>query len=80
MYCMSKTKKEQIISDYEIGELVGKGTYGAVFIAKNTVTGDLVAIKKIDKKSTEGLSCSMMREISFLIKYQHPHIIKYRLL
>ena len=49
---MLEIKKQKTIKDYELGELVGKGSYGSVFIAKHKETGELVAIKKVQKKST----------------------------
>jgi serine/threonine protein kinase len=46
---MQPTKK---IDRYEKLEIVGEGTYGVVYKAKDTVTGEIYALKKI-KLETE---------------------------
>ena len=64
--------------------MLGSGTYGDVFLAKDTLNGDkLVAIKrsKFDKKSREGYTKSHIREISMLQEHgfgptKHPNIVE----
>lgn len=55
-----------------------EGAYGIVYKAKDTETGDIVALKKI-KLSTEeeGLPCTSLREISVLKELRHPNIVEY---
>nr|ALS04693.1 cyclin-dependent kinase 2 isoform X2 [Pseudodiaptomus poplesia] len=58
-------------------EKIGKGTYGIVYKAKDKVTGQIVALKKIrlDNES-EGVPSSSMREISLLKELDHPGIVQ----
>ncbi|KAM7262282.1 hypothetical protein ACFE04_021359 [Oxalis oulophora] len=58
-------------------EQIGEGTYGQVFIAKETATGKVVALKKIrmDNES-EGFPITAIREIKILNKLDHKNVIK----
>lgn len=64
---------------YEKMERLGEGTYGVVFRAKDTVTNQLVALKKIKlENEDEGVPSTAMREISILKELQpHPNIVQY---
>ncbi|XP_031208439.1 cyclin-dependent kinase 3 [Mastomys coucha] len=58
-------------------EKIGEGTYGVVYKARNRVTGQLVALKKIRLDlETEGVPSTAIREISLLKELKHPNIIK----
>nr|XP_021491865.1 cyclin-dependent kinase 3 [Meriones unguiculatus] len=58
-------------------EKIGEGTYGVVYKAKNKVTGQLVALKKIRLDlETEGVPSTAIREISLLKELKHPNIVK----
>ncbi|XP_029401734.1 cyclin-dependent kinase 3 isoform X2 [Mus pahari] len=58
-------------------EKIGEGTYGVVYKARNKVTGQLVALKKIRlDPETEGVPSTAVREISLLKELKHPNIIK----
>lgn len=58
-------------------EKIGEGTYGVVYKAKNTETGQLVALKKIRLDSeTEGVPSTAIREISLLKELKHPNIVR----
>ena len=68
----------QIKERYEKLEKIGEGTYGVVYKAKDTVTRDLVALKKIRlENEEEGMPSTAMREISILKELQHPNIVEY---
>ena len=41
---------KDVIGDYKIGKLLGKGAYGSVKLGEHIHTGQKVAIKIIDKK------------------------------
>ncbi|XP_051015248.1 cyclin-dependent kinase 3 [Acomys russatus] len=58
-------------------EKIGEGTYGVVYKAKNKVTGQLVALKKIRLDlEDEGVPSTAIREISLLKELKHPNIVK----
>ncbi|RKP11421.1 kinase-like domain-containing protein [Piptocephalis cylindrospora] len=61
---------------YERLGQVGEGTYGRVFKAKNTETGELVALKQI-RTATEkdGYPITTMREMRLLQRLHHPNIV-----
>lgn len=49
----SSYKKVSKIKNYELIEKIGKGAFSRVFKARNSVTGEYVAIKRINKDSLE---------------------------
>jgi hypothetical protein len=52
------------------------GTYGIVYKARNLITRELVALKKIRLEcEEEGLPSTSLREISVLKELQHPNIV-----
>jgi len=56
---------------------IGEGTYGVVYRAKNNVTGDIVALKKIKLESEEeGIPSTAIKEISLLKGLNHPNIVR----
>jgi len=56
---------------------ISEGVYGVVHRAKDKESGKLVALKKIKYwKSLSGFPLSSMREITLLMKLDHPNIIK----
>ncbi|KAJ8255241.1 hypothetical protein GJAV_G00202670 [Gymnothorax javanicus] len=58
-------------------EKIGEGTYGVVYKAKNKVTGQSVALKKIRLEAeAEGVPSTAIREISLLKELSHPNIVK----
>ena len=65
---------------YEKIEKIGEGTYGIVYKAKDNVTQELVAVKKIRlENEEEGMPSTAMREISILKELKHPNIVKYNI-
>ena len=65
------------VGDYQKIEKIGEGTYGVVYKARNTKTGQFVAMKKIRLESEdEGVPSTAIREISLLKELQHPNIVK----
>ncbi|RVW17038.1 Mitogen-activated protein kinase 14 [Vitis vinifera] len=62
-------------TQYEIQEVVGKGSYGVVASAVNTHTGERVAIKKInDVFENVSDATRILREIKLLRLLRHPDI------
>lgn len=61
---------------YERLEKLGEGTYGIVYKAKDTLTNDIVALKKIRlENEEEGMPSTAMREISILKELNHTNIV-----
>lgn len=59
-------------------EKIGEGTYGVVYKAKDKITGEIIALKKIRLEAEdEGVPSTAIREISLLKELQHPNIVKY---
>jgi mitogen-activated protein kinase kinase kinase len=68
------------------GELIGKGSYGRVYIALNISTGDMMAVKQVELPATErdrndrkqlGQIESLRVEIALLKDMYHPNIVAY---
>ncbi|PIN04165.1 Serine/threonine protein kinase [Handroanthus impetiginosus] len=70
--------KGLLLGRYEIGKLLGHGTFAKVYHARNVKTGESVAIKAIDKEKIVkvGLIAHIKREISILRRVRHPNIVQ----
>ncbi|OAY24962.1 CBL-interacting serine/threonine-protein kinase 12 [Manihot esculenta] len=67
-----------LLGRYEIGKLLGHGTFAKVYLARNVKTNESVAIKVIDKEKIlkGGLIAHIKREISILRRVRHPNIVQ----
>ncbi|VFQ94289.1 unnamed protein product [Cuscuta campestris] len=78
----SSSKKEcpggLLLDRYEIGKLLGHGTFAKVYFARNVKTNEGVAIKVIDKEKIlkVGLTAHIKREVSILRRVRHPNIVQ----
>lgn len=64
-------------SQYEIQEVVGRGSYGVVAAAVDTHTGEKVAIKKITNIFEHVSEATrILREIKLLRLLRHPDIVE----
>ncbi|KAG2684013.1 hypothetical protein I3760_10G059800 [Carya illinoinensis] len=75
------TKKEAqalLLGRFEVGKLLGHGTFAKVYHARNVNTQESVAIKVIDKEKIlkVGLTAHIKREISILRRVRHPNIVR----
>uniref|UniRef100_A0A6V1T4R7 Cyclin-dependent kinase 2 homolog n=1 Tax=Heterosigma akashiwo TaxID=2829 RepID=A0A6V1T4R7_HETAK len=62
---------------YQKLEKIGEGTYGVVYKAKDRVTNEIIALKKIRLEAEdEGIPSTAIREISLLKELQHPNIVR----
>ncbi|WOL16966.1 hypothetical protein Cni_G25754 [Canna indica] len=62
---------------FEKLEKIGQGTYSSVFRARNLVTGEIVALKKVRFDNFDPESVRFMaREIKILRRLDHPNIVK----
>ncbi|KAJ4851410.1 CBL-interacting serine/threonine-protein kinase 12 [Turnera subulata] len=67
-----------LLGRYEVGKLLGHGTFAKVYHARNVRTNESVAIKVIDKEKIlkSGLIAHIKREISILRRVRHPNIVQ----
>jgi len=70
--CIDGTPEDK----YDLGEQLGKGTFGKVLCATDKKTQERRAVKIIDKKKCGGKIEFMKMEIQNLIQLDHPHILK----
>ena len=57
--------------------VLGEGTYGIVYKARNLKTNEIVAIKKVRiEDDDEGMPSTTLREIATLNELDHPNIVK----
>eukprot|EP00741_Cyanophora_paradoxa_P003547 tig00000093_g3445.t1 len=62
---------------YQLLDKIGEGTFGVVLRAKNTETGETVAIKKIRlRKLEDGIPNNVVREVKALQQLEHPNVVK----
>jgi cyclin-dependent kinase 2 len=58
-------------------EKIGEGTYGIVYKAKDKVTNQYVALKKIRLEGeSEGVPSTALREITLLKELEHPNVVQ----
>ncbi|KAK7314622.1 hypothetical protein VNO77_33149 [Canavalia gladiata] len=68
---------KKVADRYLKREVLGEGTYGVVYKAIDTQTGQTVAIKKIRLgKQKEGVNFTALREIKLLKELKDPNIIE----
>ncbi|KAF3491456.1 mitogen activated protein kinase kinase kinase 3 [Arthroderma uncinatum] len=68
------------------GQLIGKGTYGRVYLGINANTGEILAVKQVevnqkaanyDKDRVKELVSAMDQEIDTMQHLEHPNIVQY---
>lgn len=68
------------------GELIGKGTYGRVFLALNVTTGEMLAVKQVEMPQTisdqddvrqVSIVNALKAERETLEQLDHPNIVQY---
>ncbi|KAK4796226.1 hypothetical protein SAY86_028552 [Trapa natans] len=69
------------VSRWKKGKLVGRGTFGHVYVGFNSESGEMCAMKEVtlfsdDMKSKESAK-QLMQEITMLSRLQHPNIVQY---
>lgn len=69
------SKNHNIEDYYLFGENIGSGTFSVVRRGKNKKTGEIVAIKIIDKKAVGDKTEMIQTEIDILRRVRHPYII-----
>lgn len=66
----------ELVQNYGIGECIGKGSFGVVHIGIHLISGQKVAVKKIDKKLIKSNQDIILikRELFILKKVKHCNI------
>ena len=58
---------------------ISSGTYGIVYRARDTKTGEVVALKKMRmEREKDGIPVSGLREITILLKCRHENVVRLR--
>lgn len=78
---LSKLESTSMKSQWQKGKLIGRGTFGSVYVASNRETGALCAMKEVemfpdDPKSAESIK-QLEQEIKVLSHLKHPNIVQY---
>lgn len=70
----------RFIGEFEKGEMIGEGTYGIVFFAKDKITNEQLAIKKMKVlDNQDGFPITSLREVKILrMLSSHPNIVSLR--
>lgn len=78
MYIGMENKGAILMDRYELGRLLGQGTFAKVYYARNLKTSQSVAIKVIDKEKVVrvGLQDQIKREISVMKLVRHPNVLQ----
>lgn len=67
---------ERSVSAFETLEQVGEGTYGHVYRARDCLTGEIKALKKVRlENEREGFPITAVREIKILRQLRHENIV-----
>ncbi|MEL6106988.1 MAG: serine/threonine-protein kinase [Planctomycetota bacterium] len=67
------------LSDYELGEILGVGTVGTIYLARDKQSGELVALKKLHARVSQNtlIRARFRREMTILERLRHPNIVSY---
>jgi mitogen-activated protein kinase kinase kinase len=80
------TPKRQATFKIIRGQLIGKGTYGRVYLGMNATTGDFLAVKQVevnqkaagqDKDRIKEMVAALDQEIDTMQHLEHPNIVQY---
>ncbi|KAF8391215.1 hypothetical protein HHK36_023517 [Tetracentron sinense] len=75
---MMEKKGTILLQRYELGRLLGQGTFAKVYHARHLKSGQSVAIKIIDKEKVlrVGMIDQIKREISVMRIVRHPNVVQ----
>ncbi|KAK7287138.1 hypothetical protein RIF29_00208 [Crotalaria pallida] len=78
LFRQMEQKGSVLLQRYELGRLLGHGTFAKVYHARNLKTGMSVAIKVVDKEKVLklGMTDQIKCEISVMKLVKHPHVIE----
>ncbi|OQR98568.1 mitogen-activated protein kinase kinase kinase [Achlya hypogyna] len=70
--------EDPTVFPWKRGELLGTGSFGSVYLARNEYTGDLMAVKEICySDDSEDDIVAIQQEVLVLRSLNHPNIVKY---
>ncbi|KAK8990931.1 hypothetical protein V6N11_061964 [Hibiscus sabdariffa] len=75
---MNQPKIKRRVGKYEVGRTIGEGTFAKVKFARNSETGEPVALKILDKEKVlkHKMSEQIKREIATMKLIQHPNVVR----
>ncbi|KAK4764946.1 hypothetical protein SAY86_026036 [Trapa natans] len=75
---MSQSKVKRLVGKYEVGRTIGEGTFAKVKFARNTETGESVALKILDKEKVlkHKMADQFKREIETMKLIKHPNVVR----
>jgi len=67
-----------LLGKYELGGLLGRGTFAKVYHARCLAGGDPVAVKVLDKPglAATGMAARVLREVSAMRRLRHPNVLR----
>ncbi|KAJ6425087.1 hypothetical protein OIU84_025785 [Salix udensis] len=75
---MSQPKIKRRVGRYEVGRTIGEGTFAKVKFARNSETGEPVALKILDKEKVlkHKMAEQIKREIETMKLIKHPNVVR----
>ncbi|KAG6792598.1 hypothetical protein POTOM_001750 [Populus tomentosa] len=75
---MSQPKIKRRVGKYEVGRTIGEGTFAKVKFARNSETGEPVALKILDKEKVlkHKMAEQIKREIETMKLIKHPNVVR----
>ncbi|XP_054818284.1 CBL-interacting protein kinase 32-like [Prosopis cineraria] len=75
---MSQPKIKRRVGKYEVGRTIGEGTFAKVRFARNSETGEAVALKILDKEKVlkHKMAEQIRREIATMKLIKHPNVVR----
>ncbi|PWZ30440.1 CBL-interacting protein kinase 4 [Zea mays] len=75
----SNKKCKRLVGKYELGSLLGRGTFAKVYLARPVAGGESVAVKVLDKAEvmgTAGMAPRVLREVTAMRRLRHPNVLR----
>ncbi|XP_037495424.1 CBL-interacting serine/threonine-protein kinase 3 isoform X1 [Jatropha curcas] len=75
---MSQPKIKRRVGKYEVGRTIGEGTFAKVKFARNSETGEPVALKILDKEKVlkHKMAEQIKREVATMKLIKHPNVVQ----
>lgn len=74
----AKNNAAPLLGKYELGRLLGRGTFAKVYHARSLAGGEAVAVKVLDKPELDatGMATCVLREVSAMRRLRHPNVLR----